>query len=188
MRTQPRTTMSTDTYIGFRDHRYGPVITSASGGLHGASVPLPVAWNSRTHQRRRALPAVIRATPGHCHTVFAMSAGAMRTGTTYATTPGSARNAKMARPTRPFPSLPICRARTLSDNVLTLRRGAPRRTRSVRTRRAMSAGPPVKAGPSFTRRPRRRKAPGSKCLLADAGLGGGTARAVGPVNFPPCDS
>ena len=60
------------------------------------------------------------------------------------------------------------------------RQGVPRRTRSVRTRRDMSAGRPAQAGPSFTRRPRRRKPPGSKCLLSAVGL------AVGNGIILPC--
>jgi hypothetical protein len=42
--------------------------------------------------------------------------------------------------------------RCMSANVLALRRGAPRRTRSVRTRRDMSAGPHAQDGLPFTRR------------------------------------
>ena len=57
--------------------------------------------------------------------------------------------------------------RRMCVNVLALRRGAPRRTCSVRTRRAMSAGPHAQVSLLFTRRPRRRKPPGSKRVLAD---------------------
>jgi dGTPase len=34
-------TSATATYIGFRDHRYRPTVTSRRGGDHGASVPRP---------------------------------------------------------------------------------------------------------------------------------------------------
>ena len=47
------------------------------------------------------------------------------------------------------------------------RQGAPRRTRSMRTRRTMSAGPHAQVSLLFTRRPRRRKPPGSKRVLAE---------------------
>ena len=39
---QPRSSVDIATYIGFRDQRYGPLVTRSNGGDHGASVPFPL--------------------------------------------------------------------------------------------------------------------------------------------------
>jgi hypothetical protein len=90
---------------------------------------------------------------------------------------------------------PRCVGAPISDNVRVGRRGAPRRTRSVRIRRAISAGQRLQDRPHFTRRrggaSRRIEAgasgPAATYVRTQAGeAAGGPDRGIGPSRKGVC--
>src|ERR1700733_14580049 len=93
----PTRIVTTPMYIGFREIRYGPVVTRCRGGSQGAKVPRPATENSRTHHSKRNMPKQSGTAASATYRIGRPVETPIAMGKANATKPGRATKAATAR-------------------------------------------------------------------------------------------
>jgi hypothetical protein len=102
-------TASTARYIGFRTHRYGPVITSSSVGAMGAGVPRPSQANLTKAFTSSAAPATMIKTPMRASGADAGQGGPnSHPVSSHGTKPATTQGAAMKKTALPMAAVDLC--------------------------------------------------------------------------------